>query len=164
MKQQKPKTEKATFAGGCFWHVEHAFRKLKGVVSVTSGYTGGKTKNPTYQQVCSGNTGHVEAILVEYNPSKIKYGTLLNLFWKSHNPERHDGQGADIGSQYRATIFYHNSQQKKAALDSKAKLEKSGKYRKIATRILSTKTFYKAEEYHQRYFEKHKFAKFICRV
>ena len=164
MKQQNPKTEKATFSAGCFWHVDHSFRKLKGVMNVTSGYTGGKTKNPTYQQVCSGNTGHVEAILVEYNPSKIKYGALLNLFWKSHNPERHDGQGADIGSQYRAAIFYHNSRQKKEALDSKTKLGKSGKYRKIATMILPAKVFYKAEEYHQRYFEKHKFAKFLCGV
>ena len=148
--------EKATFAAGCFWGVETAFRNVKGVVSVMSGYTGGKAKNPTYEKVCTGNTGHVESVEIEYDPSQVSYNGLLEVFWKIHDPTTMDRQGPDVGSQYRSAIFYHDEAQRASAVKSKETLEKSGKYKgRIVTEITPAPTFYKAEEYHQRYLEKH---------
>lgn len=150
-----PKTEKATFSAGCFWHVEVAFRKIKGVVNVTVGYTGGHFKNPSYEAVCTDTTGHAEAVLVEYEPTKVSYEELLEVFWNSHNPTTLNRQGFDIGTQYRSAIFYHNEKQKGMAIKSRERLEMSGKYKnKIVTEIVPADTFYKAEEYHQRYLEK----------
>ena len=153
----KPKAnlERATFAAGCFWGVESSFRELlgKGVISTRVGYTGGDFPNPTYQDVCSGKTGHAEAVEVTFDPKKISYKQLLDIFWKGHNPYRSDGQGPDIGSQYRAVIFYHTPEQRKPAEESKTALEKS-KGREIATKILPAEEFWPAEEYHQQYYEK----------
>jgi len=149
------KVERATFALGCFWGSESAFRELlgKGVVSTRVGYTGGDFKNPTYEDVCTGRTGHAEAVEVTFDPSKISYKALLDVFWKSHNPYRSDGQGPDVGSQYRAAIFYHSPEQHKLADESKAALQKkSGQ--QIATMIVEAAEFWPAEEYHQQYYEK----------
>lgn len=147
--------EKATFASGCFWGVEVTFRKIPGVVSAMVGYTGGHTKNPTYKDVCGHGTGHAEAVQVEYNPKKVPYEKLLNVFWENHNPTTPNQQGPDIGSQYRSVIFYHSEEQEKLARASKASLEKSGKWKKpIVTEIVPAQEFYKAEEYHQQYLEK----------
>ncbi len=151
------KTEKATFAAGCFWQVEEAFSKVNGVVSTMVGYTGGKTKNPTYEKVCTDATGHAEAVHVEFNPIKVSYEKLLDVFWGIHDPTQLNRQGPDIGTEYRSAIFYHNEKQKKAAIASKEKLEKSGKFKKpIVTAIAPISEFYKAEEYHQKYLEKKK--------
>jgi peptide-methionine (S)-S-oxide reductase len=147
--------EKATFAAGCFWGVEAAFRKVKGVTSTSVGYTGGNLENPGYHDVSTGKTGHAESIEVLYDPSRISYEELLDVFWNIHDPTTQNRQGPDIGSQYRSAIFYHNEDQKTAASDSKKELEASGKYRKtIVTEIVPASEFYPAEDYHQRYFEK----------
>ena len=147
--------QKATFGAGCFWHVEEAFRKVKGVTSTTVGYMGGTLKNPTYEDVCSDKTGHAEVVQVEYDPSKISYGKILGVFWSIHEPTTLNRQGPDVGTQYRSVIFYHNEEQKKLALKSKESLEKSGKYKNnIVTEIRPASEFYRAEEYHQRYLEK----------
>jgi len=149
------KLEKATFAAGCFWGVEEAFRKTKGVVDTDVGYTGGTTENPTYKQVCTGRTGHAESVLVYFDPSKVSYDELLDVFWKIHDPTTLDRQGPDIGNQYRSAIFYHNEKQKEIATESKNKLQSSGKYkREIVTEINPATTFYMAEDYHQQYLEK----------
>ena len=149
-------TEKATFGAGCFWGVEVAFRKVKGVVSTTVGYSGGSSKNPTYKDVCSGRTGHAEVVQVEYDPSKTSYEELLNVFWGVHDPTQMNRQGPDVGTQYRSAIFFYNAEQEDAAKAAKAHLEKSGRYRKpIVTEIIPASEFYMAEEYHQQYFEKH---------
>ena len=149
-------TEKATFAAGCFWGIEAVFRKIKGVIDATVGYTGGQTENPTYEDVCSHTTGHAEAVQVEFDPNIVSYDDLLDAFWNMHNPTTKNRQGPDIGSQYRSAIFFHSPDQEKAALASKFKLEQSGKFDKpIVTEITKTSEFYRAEEYHQRYFEKH---------
>lgn len=149
------KTEKATFAAGCFWGVESAFRQMDGVIDAQVGYTGGKTAEPTYREVCSGNTGHAEAIEVTFDPVKVSYDKLLNLFWRMHDPTQVNRQGPDIGTQYRSAVFYHSPEQKAAAEASKATLDKSGKHKKpVATQIVPAAPFYRAEEYHQRYFEK----------
>lgn len=146
----------ATFAAGCFWGVENAFSKLKGVKMAISGYTGGTTENPTYEQVCSGKTGHAEAVRVIYDPREVTYEQLLEVFWNIHNPTTKNRQGPDVGTQYRSAIFYHDENQLYAAQKTKEKLEKSGKYdQPVVTEITPASTFYKAEEYHQRYFEKH---------
>jgi len=144
--------EKATFAAGCFWGVEAAFQ-VKGVVSTTVGYTGGKTENPTYEQVCTGKTGHAEAVEIVFDPTKISYSELLKIFWKIHDPTTPNKQGPDIGTQYRSAIFYHNKKQKEEAEKSKKEVQKRLK-EKIVTEIIPAPTFYKAEEYHQKYFEK----------
>ena len=150
------KMENATFAAGCFWGVEAAFRKVKGVADAVVGYTGGHTKNPTYKEVCSDKTGHAEAVEITFDPKKVPYGELLDVFWSLHNPTTLNMQGLDIGTQYRSAIFYHNQKQEKAAVESKKKLGKSGKYgKKIVTEIKPASAFYKAEECHQRYHEKH---------
>jgi len=145
--------EKATFAAGCFWGVEAAFRKLKGVLSTTVGYSGGETKSPTYEEVCSDRTGHAEVVLVEYNPFVISYEQLLNLFWEVHDPTQRNRQGPDVGSQYRSVIFYHTSEQMAAALVSKEKAQKKQK-KPIVTEVLPAVGFYRAEDYHQQYLEK----------
>jgi peptide-methionine (S)-S-oxide reductase len=148
--------EKATFGAGCFWGVEAAFRKMKGVVSTTVGYSGGSSKNPTYKDVCSGRTGHAEVVQVEYDPSETSYEELLNVFWSVHDPTQLNRQGPDVGTQYRSAIFFHNAQQEAAAKAAKVHLERSGRYRRpIVTEIIPASEFYMAEEYHQQYFEKH---------
>lgn len=157
------KTEKATFAAGCFWGVEAAFRKVKGVVETAVGYSGGKMENPTYEDVCTDETGHAEAVQVEYDPSKVSYEELLDVFWRNHDPTQLNRQGPDTGTQYRSAIFYHNEAQKKSAIASKDRLQASSKYsRPIVTQIVPAKKFYRAEEYHQRYLEKR--GLFTCRI
>jgi peptide-methionine (S)-S-oxide reductase len=148
--------DKATFAGGCFWHVEATFRKVKGVVSTRVGYTGGKLENPTYKDVCTDRTGHAEAIEVEYDSAVVAYDDLLSVFWDIHDPTTVNRQGPDVGSQYRSVIFYHSPGQKAAALASKERLQATDRYRqqKIITEIVPATAFYPAEDYHQRYFEK----------
>jgi peptide-methionine (S)-S-oxide reductase len=146
---------KATFAAGCFWGVEAAFRQVKGVKSTTVGYTGGHTKNPTYEQVCTDRTGHAEAVEIEFDPAEVSYDELLNVFWTSHDPTQLNRQGPDYGSQYRSAIFFHSSEQQSAAEASKQKLAASGKLaRPIVTQIVPAAEFYRAEEYHQQYLEK----------
>lgn len=149
--------EKATFAAGCFWGVEAAFRKVNGVVDTTVGYTGGDFDSPTYKDVCGHRTGHAEAVEVVFDPSKVSYEELLDVFWSMHNPTTLNRQGPDIGSQYRSAIFYHDDRQKKAANSSKGKLERSGRFKRpVVTEIVPASKFYRAEEYHQRYLEKNK--------
>lgn len=149
-------TEKATFGAGCFWGVEEMFRNLKGVKSATSGYAGGTTENPSYEQVCSHTTGHAEVVEVEFDPAEVTYEQLLDVFWNNHNPTTRDRQGPDVGSQYRSVVFYHSPEQKAAAEAKKAELDRSGKFRQpIVTQIEPAPAFYRAEEYHQRYLEKH---------
>ena len=146
---------KATFAAGCFWGVEDAFRQLKGVISTTVGYTGGTKVNPTYKDVCTGATGHAEAVDVEFDPNQVSYLELLATFWKSHDPTTMNRQGPDIGTQYRSAIFFHDPEQEKEARDSKTILEQQGVFRRpIVTQILPAGPFYRAEDYHQQYFEK----------
>lgn len=147
--------EKATFAGGCFWCMQPVFDKISGVVSTTVGYTGGRTKNPTYEEVSTGTTGHAEAIEVNYDPEKVSYAGLLDAFWKSIDPTDPRGQFADRGSQYRTAIFYRSEEEKRLALESKEKLAKSGTFdRPLATEIAAASFFYPAEEYHQKYYLK----------
>lgn len=146
---------KATFAAGCFWGVEDAFRQLKGVTSTAVGYTGGTKLNPSYKEVCSGSTGHAEAVEVDYNPAEVSYLELLATFWKSHDPTTLNRQGPDIGTQYRSAIFFHDPEQEKEARGSKEFLEKEKIFRRpIVTQILPAGPFYRAEDYHQQYFEK----------
>jgi peptide methionine sulfoxide reductase msrA/msrB len=148
--------QKATFAGGCFWCTEADFEKLPGVVKVISGYTGGTKENPTYEEVSSGTTGHVEAVQVYYDPSKITYEELLDYFWKHVDPTDAGGQFVDRGSQYRSAIFYHDEEQKRLAEKSKEALGKSGRFKKpIVTEILKFTKFYEAEDYHQDYYKTH---------
>jgi len=147
------KTDTATFAAGCFWCVEAVFQELKGVLSVTSGYTGGKIKNPSYREVCSGLTGHAEACQIIYDPAVISYDELLEAFWASHDPTTLNRQGADQGTQYRSAIFYHNEQQKQLAEAYKTKLNEEDAFGKpVVTEISPAAIFYKAEDYHQNYF------------
>ena len=145
----------ATFAAGCFWGVELAFQKLKGVTGTRVGYTQGHVENPNYHMVCTGQTGHAEAVLVEYDPGVISYDELLDVFWKKHDPTQVNRQGPDVGTQYRSGICYHSEEQKDAASRSRDQLGQSGRYRQpIATEIKPAAVFYDAEEYHQRYLEK----------
>jgi peptide-methionine (S)-S-oxide reductase len=147
--------EKATFAAGCFWGVESDFRRVPGVSSVTVGYSGGTMKYPGYGDVSTGRTGHAESVEITYDPAKVTYNDLLEVFWSIHDPTTMDRQGADRGSQYRSAIFYHSEAQQTGAEDSKKKLERSGRFkREIVTEISPATSFYPAEEYHQRYFEK----------
>lgn len=149
-------TDRATFAAGCFWGVEEAFRKVNGVRSTTVGYTGGTTMNPTYEEVCTDKTGHAEAVQVEYDPSVVSYEDLLKVFWESHDPTTPNRQGPDFGSQYRSAIFYHDEKQKTAAMASRDKLQSSDRFNKkrIVTEIVTAKEFYRAEDYHQQYLQK----------
>ncbi len=147
--------ERATFAAGCFWGVEAAFRQIKGVVSTQVGYTGGRTANPTYEDVCTDRTGHAEAVEVTYDPSRVRYEDLLNVFWTNHDPTTVNRQGPDVGEQYRSAIFFHSPAQEAAAKASKARLEAERRYKRpIATQILTAGPFNRAEEYHQQYLEK----------
>lgn len=147
--------QKATFGAGCFWGVEAAFQKVKGVHSTKVGYMGGHLKNPTYEDVCTDKTGHVEVVHITFEPTKISYEQLLDVFWDIHDPTQLNRQGPDRGTQYRSVIFYHNQQQKKIAENSKRNKQKSGKFKKkIVTEIIPAQEFYPAEEYHQKYFEK----------
>jgi len=147
--------EKATFAGGCFWCMQHPFDELTGVVSTAVGYTGGQKENPTYEEVCAGETGHAEAIEIQYDSAQIAYSRLLDIFWKNIDPTTLNRQFADVGTQYRTAIFYHNDEQKSLAEASKEEMDMSGIYDKpIVTEITPASTFYKAEEYHQKYYEK----------
>jgi peptide methionine sulfoxide reductase msrA/msrB len=156
MTRESENLKKATFAGGCFWCTEADFEKLPGVVKVVSGYTGGQKENPTYAEVSSGKTGHVEAVQVYYDPSKISYEELLDTLWKHIDPTDGGGQFVDRGPQYRSAIFYHDDEQKRLAEKSKEALGKSGKFNKpIATEILRFTKFYEAEEYHQDYYKNH---------
>jgi peptide-methionine (S)-S-oxide reductase len=148
-------TQKATFGAGCFWGVEAAFRQIPGVKATAVGYTGGSTKNPTYQDVCSDETGHAEVVQVIFDPNRVSYDRLLQVFWENHNPTTLNRQGPDIGTQYRSAIFYHTPEQESAAKASKQKLQESGKFSKaIVTEITPAKEFYRAEDYHQQYLEK----------
>ncbi len=146
---------KATFAAGCFWGVEEAFRQIKGLTSTTVGYTGGTMKNPSYKDVCTGATGHAEAVEVEFDPAQVSYRELLAAFFQNHNPTTLNRQGPDIGTQYRSAIFYHDAEQETTAIESKAALEKSGIFKRpIVTEIAPASEFYRAEDYHQQYLEK----------
>ncbi|MGD9289670.1 MAG: peptide-methionine (S)-S-oxide reductase MsrA [Desulfobacterales bacterium] len=146
---------KATFAGGCFWCVESDFEKYDGVVEAISGYAGGQTQNPTYKEVSSGGTGHAEVVQIIYDPQKITYSELLDIFWRHVDPTDPNGQFVDRGSQYRPAIFYHDEEQKRLAEDSKRKLESSGRFDKsIETEIVPISEFYEAEDYHQDYYKK----------
>lgn len=150
---------KATFAAGCFWHVEDLFRKTKGVKSTKVGYTGGNLANPTYEEVCTDKTGHAEAVEVDYDPNEISYEELLDVFWNNHDPTSLNRQGPDVGIQYRSSIFFHDENQKQTAEKSKENLDSSGKFsKKIVTEISPAPEFFKAEEYHQKYFQKHGFS------
>ncbi len=155
--------EKAMFGAGCFWGVEVAFRNTRGVTDTAVGYSGGYTENPTYREVCSDKTGHAEVVYVEYDPEQVSYQELLNVFWDTHDPTQLNRQGPDYGSQYRSVIFYFTPEQEKTARESKEKLEKSGKYKRpVVTEISPARTFWRAEEYHQRYLEKRGLAS--CRL
>jgi len=148
--------EKATFAAGCFWGVEDAFRQVKGVRDAAAGYTGGTVENPSYREVCGDATGHAEAVQVEFDPAQVSYDDLLSVFWRIHDPTTMNQQGPDVGSQYRSAVFFHTPEQEAAARASKAKQEASGRYRRpIVTEITPFSRFWRAEEYHQRYNEKH---------
>ena len=152
---ENKKILKATFGAGCFWGVEAAFRKLPGVTATAVGYAGGKTENPTYQDVCSDRTGHAEVVQVEFDPAKTSYDDLLNLFWENHDPTTLNRQGPDQGSQYRSAIFFHSPEQERAAFASKERIQASQRFaKKIVTEIRPASPFYRAEDYHQQYLEK----------
>jgi peptide-methionine (S)-S-oxide reductase len=156
-------TQKAIFAAGCFWGVEATFRKIPGVIATAVGYTGGGTINPSYEQVCTGDTGHAEAVEVQFDPARVSYEQLLDVFWKSHDPTTLNRQGPDVGEQYRSAIFFLSPAQQSAAVASKQALEKSGAFKRpIVTQITPAAEFFCAEEYHQQYFEKRGLAG--CRV
>jgi peptide-methionine (S)-S-oxide reductase len=147
--------KKATFGSGCFWCTEAIFKQLKGVSKATSGYMGGKISNPTYREVCSGLTGHAEVVQVEYDPEEIEYETLLKIFWRTHDPTTLNQQGADVGTQYRSAVFYHDEEQKAKAENVMQALDGSGAFENpIVTEITKASVFYPAEDYHQNYFEK----------
>ncbi len=147
---------KATFAAGCFWGVEAMFRQVEGVVDAAVGYTGGQTDQPSYKDVCTGRTGHAEAVEIVYDPARVSYESLLDVFWGGHDPTTLNRQGPDRGTQYRSTIFYHDEAQRAAAEASRERWTRSGRFRgPIVTEITPASTFYRAEEYHQRYNEKH---------
>lgn len=148
-------SEVATFSGGCFWCTEAVFKRLKGVTFVVSGYTGGATKNPSYEDVCSGKTGHAESIQITFDPSIIAFDKLLDVFWATHNPTTLNQQGNDVGTQYRSAIFYHSAKQNQIAETSKAKLEKENVYKDpVVTQIVPFTNFYPAEPHHQNYYDR----------
>jgi|SRR5437762_2575708 len=147
--------EKATFGAGCFWGVEATFRQIPGVIDTAVGYLGGKLANPTYEDVCTDKTGHAEVVQINFDPAKVSYEQLLNVFWEMHDPTTMNRQGPDIGTQYRSAIFFHSPEQEAIAHRSKMELKASGKFRRtIVTEITPASSFYRAEEYHQRYLEK----------
>lgn len=146
---------KATFGAGCFWGVEEEFRKIPGVLATAVGYSGGKLDHPTYKDVCTDTTGHAEVVEVDYDPARVSYDTLLEVFWNGHNPTQLNRQGPDVGTQYRSAIFFHTPEQETAARASKQQLEKSGRFpRPVVTEISPAQTFWKAEDYHQQYLAK----------
>ncbi|MCH2380219.1 MAG: peptide-methionine (S)-S-oxide reductase MsrA [Nitrososphaerales archaeon] len=147
--------EKAIFGAGCFWHIQDRFKKVKGVSSTSVGYSGGKKDSPTYEQVCTGDTGHAEVVEVGFDPSVVTYSELLDVFWSCHDPTTKDRQGPDIGHQYRSVIYYLDDRQKKLAEESMNDMSESGRFRdSIVTEIYPIKEYYKAEDYHQDYFDK----------
>ena len=153
--------QQATFGAGCFWGVEAAFQKIKGVLTTKVGYMGGHVKNPTYKEVCTDKTGHAEVVHLTYDPNKISYEQLLDVFWDIHDPTQLNKQGPDRGTQYRSIVFYHDEAQKKMVEQSKQKQQTSGNFnKKIVTEIVPAQEFYPAEEYHQKYFEKQ--GRFCC--
>ncbi len=156
-------TETATLAGGCFWCTEAIFKRLKGIISATSGYAGGEKADPTYEEVSQGNTGYAESIQVKFDPKIISYKHILDIFWATHDPTTLNRQGADVGTQYRSVIFYHNEEQKKIAEKSKKEVEASGELKdNIVTEIVPFKNFYTAEEYHQNFYDKNKSTNTYC--
>jgi peptide-methionine (S)-S-oxide reductase len=156
-------TQKATFGAGCFWNVEAAFRQIPGITATQVGYEGGHTETPSYLDVCSHTTGHAEVVEIDYDPARVTYEQLLQVFWNNHDPTQLNRQGPDVGDQYRSVIFYHTPEQQAAAEASKAALERSGRYRRpIVTQIVPAQTFYRAEEYHQQYLEKRGLS--TCRI
>lgn len=160
-----PGQEIATFANGCFWCTEAIFEELEGVSSAVSGYIGGQTENPDYKSVCSGTTGHAEALEITYDPKKISFDELLAVFWETHDPTTLNRQGADVGTQYRSGIFYHSVEQKEKAEKYKAELDKSGAFPKpIVTEITAASKFYPAEDYHQQYYELNENANPYCQM
>lgn len=159
------KIDTATFGTGCFWCTEAVFEQLDGVLKVTSGYSGGQIKNPTYKQVCTGTTGHAECVQVQYEPSKISFDDLLQVFWQVHDPTTLNRQGADVGTQYRSAIFYHNAEQKEKAEHYKQELNDSGAFKNpVVTEIVPAVEFYPAEDYHQEYYQNNKNANPYCAV
>jgi peptide-methionine (S)-S-oxide reductase len=163
--QPTGKTEIATFANGCFWCTEAIFEQLDGVISAESGYTGGQIDNPTYKEVCTGETGHAECLQITFDPSKISFDELLEVFWQTHDPTTLNRQGADVGTQYRSGIFYHTAMQKERAEKYKAELDKSGAFdRPIVTEITAFTKFYSAEDYHQQYFENNENSNSYCKI
>ena len=148
--------DKALFGAGCFWGVEHFFREVPGVIDAVSGYAGGNVDNPSYKQVCTDRTGHAEVVEVTFDPALVSYGTLVDLFFKMHDPTQLNRQGPDVGTQYRSVIFTNSHEQERIAKEELAKAQASGRYRRpIVTTIEPVRPFWRAEEYHQRYFEKH---------
>ncbi len=157
------RVEVATFAGGCFWCIEEIFRQTPGVLRVVSGYTGGTTTNPTYREVCTGRTGHAEAVRIEFDPARVSYEELLEVFWRAHDPTQLNRQGNDVGTQYRSAIFVHDERQRAAAEASKAALQTSGRSdRPVVTTIEPAGPFYPAEDYHQEYYRRNRDAPY-CR-
>ncbi len=155
MKWEAKIMEKATFAAGCFWGVEANLRRVRGVIATAVGYTGGHLEDPTYKDVCTGKTGHAEAVDIVFDPAVVNYEQLIEVFWNIHDPTTPNRQGPDIGTQYRSVIFYHSEEQRSTAIASKERVQNSGKFKKpIVTEIVPASTFYRAEEYHQQYFEK----------
>jgi len=153
-------SEKATFGAGCFWKPEHVFRQVDGVVSTSVGYMGGDTRNPNYEQVCTGRTGHAEVVQVEYDPARISYEELLNIFWQNHDPTQHNRQGPDVGTQYRSAVFTHGAAQDQDAKASRTKVESAGK---VATEVSPASHYWPAEDYHQQYIEKNQRHRFSIR-
>lgn len=147
--------EKATFAAGCFWGVEANFRRVSGVIATAVGYTGGQFQDPTYKDVCTGKTGHAEAVDILFDPAVVSYAQLLEVFWKIHDPTTLNRQGPDVGTQYRSAVFYHSEEQRSIAIGSKEAMQSSGRFKRpIVTEIIPASIFFRAEEYHQQYFEK----------
>jgi peptide-methionine (S)-S-oxide reductase len=157
-------TETATLAGGCFWCLEAVYNELRGIIQVVSGYTGGQVASPSYEQVCSGRTGHAEAVQVTFDPSQISYRDLLDVFFTIHDPTTLNRQGADVGTQYRSAIFYHSPEQQQVAQEVMDEVDRSGVWGKpLVTQLVPLETFYPAEAYHQRYFERNPYQPY-CQV
>lgn len=165
MTENKTDYETATFANGCFWCSEAVFKRLKGIKSVLPGYSGGQVKNPSYEQVCSGRTGHAESIQIEFDPKVISFEKILDIFWRTHDPTTLNRQGNDVGTQYRSAIFYHDLKQKEIAEESRRELENEGVYKNpIVTEITPFNSFYIAEDYHKNYYDEHRDAPYCSYI
>ena len=165
MSKNKTDYETATFANGCFWCSEAVFKRLKGIKSVLPGYSGGQVKNPSYEQVCSGRTGHAESIQIEFDPNVINFEKILDIFWRTHDPTTLNRQGNDVGTQYRSAIFYHDLKQKEIAEESRRELENEGVYKNpIVTEITPFNNFYVAEDYHKNYYDEHRDAPYCSYI